>query len=128
MCYLNEPLEINHIIIYPRKGWYNRAADVKINIYDSVIFNVSNTQTNANNTIFDAANLGELIYSVDHFDCSENRTIFIDKILPKQHNPITIQCPYKYALSCDDILNEICINEQNISEKWIARFANIGCV
>jgi len=129
-CVLNESMEIDHIIAYPRQDnwqWF-RSTDVKIEVYESVEFAVDVSATNASYDLMDAATFGTLIYEVDHIALNTEPNIVIPLMPNDVDAPIQVLCPYKYAFSCEDVIDEqFCQNAEGYGS-WKALFAEYDSV
>ena len=94
-CYLRESIEIDRVTFYPpQNNWrFYRTTDIKVEMYESVEFAVSNyTETSANYTMLDAATLGAMVYSEDHISMTQltntslaSLSVSILKMTQKQH-------------------------------------------
>eukprot|EP01084_Bolivina_argentea_P071872 130574_1 len=122
-CFLDEAMEIDHIIVYPRNsgGWrWSRSKDVKIDIYESVTFGgLTMEESSASNSLMDNAVFGAVVYSQDHVALTalEGVTIAIEKKTTEENMPIQVMCPNKYALQCENKLDAMC------NDNRVARYA-----
>lgn len=129
-CYLKESIEIDRVTLYPpQNNWrFYRTTDIKVEMYESVEFAVSNyTETNVNYTMLDAATLGPMVYSKDHISMTSNTTINITRIVTDENSPVQVTCPYRYALSCDALLDAECHGDPGY-KSWRARYAEYNTV
>ena len=60
----------------------------------------------------------EFIFYDNRMSISVNTTISISKIVDDVNKPIQISCPYKYAVNCDEILDDLC------SDGYVARYTD----
>lgn len=105
-----------------------RSTDVKIEVYDSVEFAVNVTDTNADYDLMDAATFGTKVYEVDHIALNAIPNIVIPLLPSDEDAPVQVRCPYKYAFSCEDELDErFCQNSEGY-ESWKALYAEYDTV